>query len=113
MWVYSRTLIISILGRPAFLYLGVFAITSMALFSSLFYFVESELNPGIHTALDAAYFTVATMTSVGFGDIAPVTDVGKVVAIIMMLLGTFLFVSFTGVVASTVLEVELKIKTEE
>jgi voltage-gated potassium channel Kch len=50
------------------------------------------------------------MTSVGYGDITPQTQLGKITAMAMMLLGTFIFVSFTGVIASTVIEAELEAK---
>ena len=72
--------------------------------------VERGVNPGFESFLDSAFFTVSTMTSVGMAHANPMTSVGKGIAIIMMLLGTFLYVSFTGVVASTVLELELEMK---
>jgi len=72
--------------------------------------VERGINPGFESLLDSAFFTVSTMTSVGMAHANPITSFGKWIAIIMMLLGTFLYVSFTGVVASTVLELELEMK---
>ena len=50
------------------------------------------------------------MTTVGFGDLVPRTDAGRVVAMLMMLSGTMIFVSFTAVVSSVILELELEHK---
>ena len=37
--------------------------------------------------LDSLYFTVVTITTIGYGDFAPVTDVGKIITIIFPFLG--------------------------
>ncbi len=104
---FSKTLFVTVMQRPAFIFLGFMAMTAMTFFSAVFYFIEHEVNPKVQSGLDAAYFTVSTMTSVGFGDITPSTSAGKVAAMIMMLLGTFIYVSFTAVVASTIMEIDL------
>ncbi len=41
--------------------------------------------------LDALYFTVATLTTTGYGDITPATPGGKLFAVLMMLIGVALF----------------------
>lgn len=107
---YSKLLLIEVFKRPAFIYLGISAFTIMAFFSGVMYLVEHSTNPKFSYFLDAIYFTVSTMTANGFGDIVPITHLGKMISMVMMLLGTFIFVSFTGVVASTVLELELKVQ---
>lgn len=112
MWAYSKSLLVRVFKRPAFIFLGLSAFSVMALFSVVIFFIEHDTNPKFEHWLDAAYFTVSTMTSVGFGDVVPLSQPGKIVAMVMMLLGTFIFVSFTGVVASTVLELELEIKSK-
>ena len=37
--------------------------------------------------LDSLYFTVITITTIGYGDFAPVTDAGKIITIIFPFLG--------------------------
>lgn len=105
MWSNSRNLVRSF-ARPSFVYLLFATLTIMSGFSILFHWIESPTNPRIGGWLDSLYFTVATMTSVGFGDIVPVTVVGKVFTIVMMLAGSAIYVSFTAVVASTILELD-------
>jgi hypothetical protein len=47
--------------------------------------------------IDAFYFSVVTITTVGFGDLHPVTGAGKVLAVMLILMGVG---TFTGMVAS-------------
>ncbi len=58
--------------------------------SGLFFHVESTSNPGVSTFGDAFYFTVVTITTVGFGDITPLSEVGKWVTVLMILSGIIL-----------------------
>lgn len=44
--------------------------------------------------LDAIYFCVITLTTIGYGDIAPETDAGKVFNMIYILIGLGLILSF-------------------
>lgn len=105
---YSKSLFLRIITRPAFLFLGALTLTAMAFFAIVIHRVEAgPENPAFESYLNSAYFTVSTMASVGMAGMEPVSSAGKVITILMMMFGTFLFVSFTGVVASTVLELEL------
>ncbi len=57
-------------------------------FSGLIYQVEHPINAQkFGTFLDAVYFSIATMTTVGFGDIAPVSEIGRFLTILMILTG--------------------------
>lgn len=58
--------------------------------SGLFFHVESPANPGVANFGDAFYFTVVALTTVGFGDVTPSTDAGKLVTILMILSGIIL-----------------------
>ena len=52
------------------------------------YTVESgQPDSEINSWLDAIWWTVATTTTVGYGDIIPVTDVGRIIAIFYMFFG--------------------------
>jgi len=58
--------------------------------SGLFYAVESAINTGVNNFGDAFYFTVVTLTTVGFGDIIPVSEAGRMVTVLMILSGIIL-----------------------
>ncbi|MBW1766161.1 MAG: ion transporter [Deltaproteobacteria bacterium] len=58
--------------------------------SGLFFYVESGLNPGVKNFGDAFYFTVVSLTTVGFGDIVPISDAGKWVTVLIIISGIIL-----------------------
>lgn len=62
--------------------------TIIFIYSGLIYQVEHPNNPEkFATFLDAIYFSVATMTTVGFGDITPVSELGRLLTVLMILTG--------------------------
>lgn len=62
--------------------------TIIFIFSGLIYQVEHPTNPqAFSTFLDAIYFSVATMTTVGYGDITPISEMGRLLTVSMILTG--------------------------
>lgn len=56
--------------------------------SGLIWAVENKINPGqFGTIWDAMYFSVVTISTVGYGDITPLSNWGKVITIFMILSG--------------------------
>ena len=53
--------------------------------AGLFYSVEYAANPAVNTFGDAFYYTVVTLSTVGFGDILPVTTAGRWVTVVTIL----------------------------
>jgi voltage-gated potassium channel len=94
------------LRRPVFFYLATLAISVQVVFAFLFYQAEVGHNPAVDSYFDSLYYTVNVMTSVGLGDIHPITFLGRVVSMLMMLSSTVIFVCFTGVLAASILEIE-------
>ena len=60
-------------------------------FSCLFYHFEYTSNEGIHTFFDALYVIVISGTTIGFGDIPPVTNAGRILAVLSSFIGILVF----------------------
>ncbi len=57
-------------------------------YSGLIYQVEHPVNPeAFSTFFDAVYFSVVTMTTVGFGDVIPTSQGGRLMTVLMILTG--------------------------
>jgi len=54
--------------------------------------------------LDALYFCVISLTTVGYGDLTPQTDAGKVMAIVYILLGLGVIMALATTVAQAVMD---------
>jgi len=65
--------------------------------------VEDGPDSNIKTAEDAIWWSVTTITTVGYGDRYPVTAEGRVIAMILMLCGVGMFGVLSGFVASVLL----------
>ncbi len=61
--------------------------TIIFVFSGLIWFVESKINPDYGTIWDAMYFSVVTLSTVGYGDVTPTSSWGKIISITMILTG--------------------------
>ncbi len=53
--------------------------------------------------LDAFYFCVITISTVGYGEITPTTGTGRVLTVVLITIGVGLFVVFVGALADTAL----------
>jgi voltage-gated potassium channel Kch len=65
--------------------LSIFTLVSVS--TGLIYSVEHEANPAIPDYFTALYFVTTTLTTVGFGDITPVTPEGKLVVSLSIMAG--------------------------
>ena len=63
-------------------------------------YVEPKTFP---TYLDAVWFTTATVTTVGFGDITPVTVPGRAIGIFLMVVGIGVVITFMGIMSNIIL----------
>jgi len=67
--------------------LGVFIL----LVTALVFALQFGRNPSIQNYIDALYFTVATLTTTGFGDITMTGTAGRLLAVFIMVVGVALF----------------------
>jgi voltage-gated potassium channel len=71
--------------------------------STAFYTMELGSNEHVQTFFDAVWWSVVTTTTVGYGDIYPVTVGGKIVAMLLMVFGIGMIGYIAGVVGKTLL----------
>ncbi len=72
-------------------------LTMVIIFGSLMYVIEGEVN-GFTSIPRSIYWAIVTMTTVGYGDISPHTNLGQVVASLVMVLGYGIIAVPTGIV---------------
>jgi voltage-gated potassium channel len=64
---------------------------------------ETSPNANILSAEDAIWWSVSTITTVGYGDKFPVTTEGRIIAMALMIAGVGLFGTLSGIIASHLL----------
>lgn len=81
-------------------------------YSGLIYQVEHPINGKVfNTFLDAVYFSVVTMTTVGFGDVTPVSEVGRLLTVLMILTGIALIPTQLGELIKQILKTTDRVNT--
>jgi voltage-gated potassium channel len=85
--------------RIGVVWLAVVVISALGMFLA-----EFGQNPNVHTFWDALWWAVVTITTVGYGDVSPVTTEGRLAAGVLMVLGiaffSFLTATFTAALTS-------------
>lgn len=91
-----------------------FAVFILLIFaSSVMYFVEHEAHPkAFGSIIDSMWWGVVTLTTVGYGDVYPITPLGKFLGAILAFLGIGLFALPAGIIASGFAEEVQKRKQE-
>lgn len=88
-------------GKSKFAYIILFSFSSISIGAVLGYLFESP-NPdsNINNIGDAFWWAIATVTTVGYGDVYPVTAEGRIVGSILMIVGIsilWVFISTVGI----------------
>lgn len=84
-----------------------FAITLLTML--LFFFFERNINKeNVKNLFDSFWYTIVTLTTVGYGDITPVTFLGRIVGLTTMLFGVIFVAAVTGKIASFLVDRQLR-----
>ena len=86
-----------------------FAIFYVFLTALIMFNAEPHFNPEtgaatFHDFFDALYWTTVTLTTVGYGDLCPVTDIGRCVSMLSSLFGVAVIALPSGVITASYLE---------
>ena len=76
-----------------------FVLTIIIIMGSVMYLVEGPEN-GFTSIPESIYWAIVTLTTVGYGDISPVTATGKFIASIIMIIGYSIIAVPTGIISS-------------
>ena len=98
--------------HSSFKKITIFLVTVLMLvviLGAIMYLVENGEN-GFHSIPESIYWAIVTITTVGYGDIAPVTPMGKFAASLIMLLGYGIIAVPTGIITT---EMALKLKNKK
>lgn len=98
-------------SRPKIILFVYFVILSICVFGSLLYVVETDQNPGFDSIPRSIYWAIVTLTTVGYGDIIPVTPFGQFLASVVMILGYAVIAVPTGIVTSEMIHTKNLQKT--
>jgi voltage-gated potassium channel len=91
-------------------FLGV-VLTIACIMGTLMYLVEGERN-GFTSIPVSIYWAIVTMTTVGYGDIAPKTVLGQLLATLLMILGYAIIAVPTGIVTVEMAQVRRPVSTQ-
>ena len=73
--------------------------------SSLLYYAENEVQPQAFSSIPAAMWcTITTLTTIGYGDVHPITPIGKMIGVIMSLVGIGLYGLPTAIISTGFME---------
>ena len=102
---YARSfqILTSVFSAKKFEFITLFIFASIVIIiSSILVYVMEAMNPAspINTLFEAFYWSIVTIATVGYGDIVPVTDGGRVVAIIVITAGIAVLAFTTSLVVS-------------
>lgn len=96
----SNILASSLKASKAKIFVFLFAVLIVSIiFGTLMYIIEGEAS-GFTSIPVSVYWCIVTLTTVGFGDIAPVTALGQFIASIIMILGYGIIAVPTGIVSA-------------
>ncbi|MBR1765662.1 MAG: ion transporter [Bacteroidales bacterium] len=76
-----------------------FVLIAAVILGTLMYTFENEANPAFKSIPTGIYWAVVTITTVGYGDVVPVTSPGRFLSVLVMLLGYSIIAVPTGIVA--------------
>ncbi|MDD6211507.1 MAG: ion transporter [Bacteroidales bacterium] len=81
-----------------------FVILLVTILGTIMYVVEGHVNRGFSDIPKAIYWAIVTLTTVGYGDITPITVLGQLIAAIIMLLGYAIIAVPTGIISAEMIK---------
>ncbi len=81
--------------------IGVLLFVSMACCTWLFWSYEHGINPRVQTYGDALWWWFVSSTTVGYGDVAPATGMGRLIGVVTIIIGIYGYTNFIAITADS------------
>lgn len=85
-----------------------FVLLVVTIVGSVMYLVEGESNDTFSSIPRGIYWAVVTLTTVGYGDITPITNLGQFLSVIVMIMGYAIIAVPTGIVSAEMVSEQRK-----
>ena len=69
----------------------------------IFLHFEKEINPQVQNYGDTLWWALCTISTVGYGDIVPITGIGRFIGAFLIIVGVTFFLGFTASIVSIIL----------
>ncbi|MCB0688283.1 MAG: ion transporter [Saprospiraceae bacterium] len=86
-----------------------FIVILVLIIGSMMYVIEGGKNQDFDSIPTSIYWAIVTLTTVGYGDITPVTNIGKFMSAVVMILGYAVIAVPTGIVSASMINQGRKI----
>ena len=97
----SNRLMVALRASKAKIAVFLFFIVILAvILGTIMYLIETNEDSGFTSIPRSIYWAIVTLTTVGYGDIAPVTPLGQLIASVIMILGYGIIAIPTGIVTA-------------
>ena len=87
-------------------------LNAVIVIGAIMYLVEGQANSGFDSIPRSVYWAIVTITTVGYGDIAPATTMGQFLAAALMILGYAIIAVPTGIVSVELAQAQEDVKEE-
>lgn len=91
----------------------IFILIMVSIFGSIMYLVEGANNDQFDSIPRSIYWAIVTLTTVGYGDISPVTPFGQAIAAVIMISGYAIIAVPTGIVTAEAMQQAEKTKNKK
>lgn len=86
-----------------------FVLIMVTIIGALMYVIEGPTNDSFDSIPTSIYWAIVTLTTVGYGDIIPMTGIGKFISAAVMILGYAVIAVPTGIVSAQIINAKEKI----
>lgn len=114
-FVHEAGLMVISLRRcvPKILIFMLFVFLTSMILGSIMYVFEGGINPAFSSIPKGIYWAIVTLTTVGYGDITPLTNIGQFFSTIIMMLGYSVLAVPTGIISAEMVKFNKNVKERE